>query len=851
MNRRSPLPARMASLAAAAAFFSFAQAQPLIQWQKSLGGTAADNANTVRQTSDGGYIMAGNTYSTNGDVAGNHGGADVWLVKLSSSGSIAWQKAMGGTGDDLGYDVRQTADGGYIVAGYTGSNNGDVTGYHGNRDGWVVKLDATGTIQWQKSLGGSGYDELYSVVQTSDGGYAVTGYTGSTNGDVSGNHGTYDGWVVKLDNTGTIQWQKCIGGTVADYGYSIRQTTDGGYIVAANTKSNNGDVSGNHGGDEVWMVKLDNTGSIQWQKCLGGTAADFAYSAEQTMDGGYVMAGTTASTNGDVSGKHGGQDAWVVKLDNTGSLTWQKCLGGSSVDAGYYIRQLSGGGYAMSGTTKSNDGDVAGNHGNDDAWLVNIGSTGAVQWQKCMGGTAADGIYALDLTTDSYYVVAGSAASTNGDVTGNHGGGDAWVVKLGCGNEVVVNITADANPAQLSWEIRDSGLSLLASGAPTNANALNSTTVCLEAFPSNAFYNFKLMDSFGDGITNGGWELRSTTGKLILKDTFTSGSQSPSATPASPGYGTAHSFSLPLGTANIAATECGIFTNLPGNKVYCNKVTGATQYQFEFSDPDAGFLRRIVRTINYVHFWDMVSNPLVPGVHYFSRVRSNVAGPLTSAHWGSGCETGLAPTVPCSGLIPAPNYGHSCNETRAFNPPTNNSFIYATPVPGASEYQFRIYNTSEGYDETFVRSTYILQLKWNNMVAPPLVNGSTYNVEINVKLGGVYSGFCPSSCTITINNPPSFARMAQTAAFESTLWPNPVRDGQVHLDLGGLGNGEQYITVNVVDQAGQQVWMHAFGNSGDHFSTTLQLPGDLATGTYMVNINANGVKLVKRLSIVR
>ncbi|MBS1568592.1 MAG: T9SS type A sorting domain-containing protein [Bacteroidetes bacterium] len=846
MKRISPL--RLAGYAAMLAFLNQARSQPLIQWQKCLGGTAADNANTVRQTLDGGYIMAGTTNSTNGDVTGNHGGADVWLVKLSSSGTIAWQKAMGGTGDDLGYDVRQTSDGGYIVAGYTGSNNGDVTGYHGLRDGWVVKLDATGTIQWQKSLGGSSFDELYSVVQTSDGGYAVTGYTGSTNGDVSGNHGTYDGWVVKLDNTGSIQWQKCIGGSVADFGYAIRQTTDGGYIVAANTKSNNGDVSGNHGSDEAWMVKLDNTGTLQWQKCLGGTGSDFAYATEQTTDGGYIMAGQTASNNGDVSGKHGGKDAWVVKLNSSGTPLWQKCLGGSADEAAYSIRPLAAGGYAMAGTTKSNDGDVSGNHGNDDAWLVNMDGTGNLVWQKCMGGTAAEGSYTVDLTSDGFYAVAGSAASGNGDVSGNHGGGDAWVVKLGCGNQVVVNITTDANPGQLSWELRDSGLSLLASGAPTVANGLNSTTVCLEAFQSNSFYNFKLMDSFGDGITNGGWELRTTTGKLILKDVFANGNQSPSATPASPGYGSAHSFSLPLGTANIAATECGIFNNLPGNKVYCNKVTGATQYQFEFSDPDAGFLRRIVRTTNYVRFWDMVSNPLVPGVHYFGRVRSNVAGPLASAHWGSGCEMGLAPTVPCSGLIPAPNYGHSCNETRSFN--TNNSFIYATPVPGASQYQFRIYNTGEGYDQTFTRNTYILQLKWSNIVAPPLLNGSTYNVEINVNVGGVWSGFCPSSCTITINNPPSFARMAQTAAFEATLWPNPVRDGQVHLDLGGLGNAEQYINADVLGIDGRQVWTGAFGNSGDHFRTTLQLPADLAAGTYVVNITANGVKLVKQLSIV-
>ncbi|MBS1941176.1 MAG: hypothetical protein JST38_09895, partial [Bacteroidetes bacterium] len=320
------------------------------------------------------------------------------------------------------------------------------------------------------------------------------------------------------------------------------------------------------------------------------------------------------------------------------------------------------------------------------------------------------------------------------------------------GDQVVVNITTDGNPTDLSWQIHDGGNALVASGAPTVANSLNSETACLNNAPASACYTFNLYDSFGDGITGGGWELRTTGGKLLLRDDFSAGSSSPTLPTASPSYGSGHSFCLPEGPANIAATECGIFNNLQGNKVYCNKVTGATQYQFEFSDPDAGFIRRIVRTTNYVQFWDMVSNPLVPGVHYFGRVRTNVAGPVASAHWGSGCEMGLAATVPCSGLIPAPNYGHSCNETRAFNPVTNNSFIYATPVVGASQYQFRIFNASEGYDETFIRSTYILQLKWNTSVAPPLVNGSTYNVELNVRVGDTYSGFCASSCTITIDN---------------------------------------------------------------------------------------------------
>ncbi len=419
------------------------------------------------------------------------------------------------------------------------------------------------------------------------------------------------------------------------------------------------------------------------------------------------------------------------------------------------------------------------------------------------------------------------------------------------GNQVVVNITTDADPAQVSWEIRGSGNVLLATGTPAVANSLNSATVCLGTSTTPACYTFALHDSFGDGISGGGWELRTTAGELILKDDFATGSASPASPTASASYGSGHAFCLPLGTARPSNGECDIFTNVQSSKVYCNKVTGATQYQFEFSNPDAGFIRRIVRSTNYVHFWDMVTNPLVPGVRYFARVRTNVSGPVTSAHWGSGCEMGLAPGVPCTQLIPAPNFGHSCNETRAFN--KSYSYIYATPVAGATRYEFRIYNASEGYEETFIRNTYILQLKWNSSVAPPLLDGSTYNVAVSVRVGGVWSTGCTGDCTITIENGGSgmAASVEQTGVGVATLWPNPVRGGEVNLSITDLRDHEQKITVDVQDLYGKQVYAREYDNSGERFGTILQLPGDLASGVYLVSITVNGERTVQRLSIVR
>jgi len=410
-------------------FNSFAQV-PTIQWQKALGGTNEDWATSIEQTTDGGYIVAGRTLSNDGDVTGNHAGWDYWVVKLSDTGAIEWQKALGGFGNDLATSIKQTIDGGYIVAGSSTSNDGDVTGNHGEQDYWVVKLTSSGAIDWQRSLGGTGRDEAYSIEQTTDGGYVVAGISGSNDGDVTGDHGDMDYWVVKLTSTGAIDWQKALGGTAFDGAYSIKETSEGGYIVAGASASNDGDLTGNHGGGEQWVVKLTGTGTIEWQKALGGTGVDRAFSIAQTDDSGYIVAGASSSTDGDVTGNHGGGDQWVVKLTDTGAIDWQRALGGTGYDEASSIEQTTDGGYIVTGSTGSNDGDVSDGHGALDHWVVKLTNTGAIDWQKALGGTGYDLSHCIKQTTEGGFIVAGSSSSNDGDVTGNHGDYDFWVVKL-------------------------------------------------------------------------------------------------------------------------------------------------------------------------------------------------------------------------------------------------------------------------------------------------------------------------------------------------------------------------------------------------------------------------------------
>jgi len=409
-------------------FNSFSQ--PTIQWQKCLGGSNQDGANSIQQTVDGGYIVAGVTSSNDGDVTGNHGGDDFWIVKLDGSGNIQWQKCLGGSGGDYAYSIQKTSDSGYIIAGSTGSNNGDVTGNHGSVDYWVVKLDGVGNLQWQKCFGGTNDDTGSWIQQTNDAGYIIAGFTESVDGDVNGNHGNFDYWVVKLDASGTLQWQKCLGGTGNDFARFIRQTSDGGYTVVGSTNSNDGDVTGNHGIVDYWIAKLDSLGTLQWQKCLGGTNDDDGYSIQQLIDGGFIVAGYAESNDGDVSGNHGINDYWIVKLDSTGTLQWQKCYGGAGNDLAWYIQQATDGGYLVAGFAQSNDGDVTGNHGGRDFWILKLDGSGMLQWEKSLGGTGSDEAGSVQQTTDGGFIIAGWTNSTNGDVTSNHGDWDYWVVKL-------------------------------------------------------------------------------------------------------------------------------------------------------------------------------------------------------------------------------------------------------------------------------------------------------------------------------------------------------------------------------------------------------------------------------------
>jgi hypothetical protein len=415
---------------------TFSQA-PSIGWQKSFGGGYVDEANCIQQTYDGGYIVAGSTasYQNDGNLNAKYNNSrfDYGIVKLDTSGNIKWTSSLGGTSHEYAYSIQQTIDSGYIVAGYSPSIDGDVTGNHGADDFWIVKINSNGGITWQKSLGGSAGDFARSVQQTADKGYIVAGYTYSNNGDVSGYHGNPDYWVVKLDSAGNKMWTKTLGGSTDEYALSVCKASGGGYIIAGYTGSNDGDVTGYHGNYDCWLVKLSSSGTKVWAKTFGGSSTDVAKYIQQTADGGYLMSGYSYSNDIDVSGNHGSYDAWVVKLDSSGAKVWQKSLGGSADDEARSSFQTTDGGYIIAGHSNSTNGDVSHNHGDRDYWIVRLNASGDTIWTKSLGGSYFDLANSIQQTSDCGYIIAGLSASCNFDISNPwciNSGSNYWVVKL-------------------------------------------------------------------------------------------------------------------------------------------------------------------------------------------------------------------------------------------------------------------------------------------------------------------------------------------------------------------------------------------------------------------------------------
>ncbi len=260
------------------------------RWTRAFGGKNWDAGAAITQTADGGYIIAGVTRSFGA------GGDDVWLIRTDSLGDTLWTQTYGGPGDDLGASVQPTTDGGYIVTGWTNSFGA------GGDDVWLIRTDSLGDTLWTRTYGGRWTDAGSEVQPTADGGYVLAG------GTTSFGAGSFDVYLIRTDANGGALWTTTFGGKVWDDSYSVQQTSDGGYVLAGMTRSFG---AGNH---DAYLIKTDADGSAVWTRAFGGDSSDYGYSVQQTADGGYVMVGFTESFGA------GGEDVWLVKTDSLGNV---------------------------------------------------------------------------------------------------------------------------------------------------------------------------------------------------------------------------------------------------------------------------------------------------------------------------------------------------------------------------------------------------------------------------------------------------------------------------------------------------------------------------------------------------
>jgi len=354
-------------------------------WTRTYGGTGDDFVNSVVRADDGGYALAGGTWSYGGPTEA------FWLVKTDSAGNQLWNKTYGGDNDEC-YSMVQTSDGGYALAGRT---------HLGNSDFWLVKTDSTGYMEWNKFYGGTGSDEANSLIQTSDGGYALAGQTVS----YGANYIAIDYYLVKTDASGNMQWNKTYGGGNWDRARSMIQTSDGGYALAGDTGFYSADDS------DIWLVKTDSFGNQLWNRTYGGAGDDECSSIVQTQDGGYAFAGFTYSSGAGLA------DIWLVKTGSSGAAQWNKTYGGTHYDGSYCVLQTPDGGYALAGDTESFGA------GDGDFWLVKTDSTGNMQWNKTYGGTGDERAKSMVQIGDGGYAFVGYTDSFGA------GSGDFWLVK--------------------------------------------------------------------------------------------------------------------------------------------------------------------------------------------------------------------------------------------------------------------------------------------------------------------------------------------------------------------------------------------------------------------------------------
>ncbi len=489
-----------------------------IQWEKSYGGKHDDYLMDVKPTPDYGFILAGSSLSkkSGNKSQGNNGDLDFWVWKMKENGDLDWQKNFGGSGSDFLQSIALTNDAGYILAGTSNSDKGFDKEWSakGQDDFWIIKLNATGEQEWQKTIGGSGQDKLQSIQQTRDGGYIIGGSSSSEptskpelakNGEKTAPaYGNLDYWVVKIDNKGTIEWQQTYGGMYADELRSMEQTIDGGYVLGgySNSPTSGNKSDDNKGTGDYWVVKIDKKGAIEWQKTIGGDKDDQLYVVHQTYDKGYILGGNSNSGSSEDKSRNNssGTDFWVVKLDQSGKVVWQETYDFANVDILTSLVENADHTILLGGFAQGEiaTGKQKAKKGTDDFIALKIDEKGTILWDKIVGSDGKDILKKVIETRDGGYLMAGTSNPfpSSGGMSAGQGGSSLKNLQ---GNDQ----QADKAKNELNNAIKEQGAAVNKNINETTSDVTNKTKETLGLSDNSPLKIGSGTDALSGGLLNG------------------------------------------------------------------------------------------------------------------------------------------------------------------------------------------------------------------------------------------------------------------------------------------------------------------------------------------------------------
>ncbi|HEY9113530.1 MAG TPA: T9SS type A sorting domain-containing protein [Bacteroidales bacterium] len=412
-------------------------------WTKTYGTLNEDEGNAVQQTFDGGYIITGSTFPT------NPWDSDLYLIRTNSSGDTLWTKTYGGPGNEIGVDVKQTTDNGFIISGYYSTLGA------GGFDVWLLKTDSNGDTLWTNTFGGANNDFGNSVFQTDDGGYVIIGSTESYGA------GSSDFWILKTDATGDSLWSTTYGDFYNEIAFEAQATSDGGYVIAGYKQ-----IQGFTNAD-VWLLKIYSNGEIDWSQTYGGDYNELAYSVHETADAGYILSGYTMSFGS------GAQDVYLIKTDMYGDTMWTKTFGGTSNDAGNSVIETAEGDFIVCGNTSSfsEDGDM-------DLWLIKTDISGYTLWTKTYGGTGAELGYSVIEAFDGRLTVCGFTSSYGA------GNKDVWLLHVDADGQV--GLDENIYPTSSGFELKQN-----------YPNPFNGSATIEYSIPTSGIVSLKIYDLTG------------------------------------------------------------------------------------------------------------------------------------------------------------------------------------------------------------------------------------------------------------------------------------------------------------------------------------------------------------------